>query len=74
MQFDPCEAPAESGQRTEVISFPDNAPSDEGASETVVLPVRGMSCVGCARSIERELDRVQGVEAALVNLRTIRYV
>lgn len=34
------------------------------------LPVSGMTCAACARSIERTLAKSPGVERALVNLAT----
>jgi Cu+-exporting ATPase len=40
--------------------------------ETVSFPVTGMTCAACARTIERTLTQVQGVEAASVNLATNR--
>ena len=41
-------------------------------SETVTLPVSGMTCAACARTIERTLQRVPGVEQASVNFATSR--
>jgi P-type Cu+ transporter len=38
----------------------------------VSLPVTGMSCAACARTIQRTLERVPGVEAAGVNFATNR--
>jgi P-type Cu+ transporter len=38
--------------------------------ERVDLPVSGMTCGACARSIERTLGKTPGVERALVNLAT----
>jgi Cu+-exporting ATPase len=41
-------------------------------SENVTLPVTGMTCAACARTIERTLQRVPGVEQASVNFATNR--
>ncbi|MDW8253480.1 MAG: heavy metal translocating P-type ATPase [Chloroflexota bacterium] len=40
--------------------------------ETVqlTLPIRGMTCAACVRRIEKALSKVEGVEAATVNLAT----
>jgi Cu+-exporting ATPase len=38
----------------------------------VTLPVTGMTCAACARTIERTLQKVPGVEEASVNLATNR--
>jgi Cu+-exporting ATPase len=40
------------------------------APERVDLPVEGMTCAACARSIERTLSRTPGVESARVNFAT----
>jgi P-type Cu+ transporter len=40
------------------------------AVERIDLPVSGMTCAACARSIERTLAKAPGVERALVNLAT----
>jgi copper chaperone len=37
-------------------------------SETVTLPVSGMTCGGCARSVERKLSATAGVSKVQVNL------
>jgi Cu2+-exporting ATPase len=39
----------------------------ETATKKEIYPVEGMSCAGCAASIERELCKQQGVEEANVN-------
>ena len=36
--------------------------------ETVTLPVAGMTCGNCARSVERKLTSTSGVSSAHVNL------
>ena len=36
--------------------------------DTITLPVRGMTCGGCARSVERKLASTPGVSSAKVNL------
>jgi Cu+-exporting ATPase len=41
-------------------------------SETVQLPIGGMTCASCATSVEGGLARVQGVVNAVVNLATER--
>ena len=38
------------------------------ANQTVTLPVRGMTCANCARSVERKLLAVPGVTKATVDL------
>jgi len=38
------------------------------ATETLNLPVRGMTCGGCARTVERKLASTPGVIKATVNL------
>ena len=38
------------------------------ATETVRLPVQGMTCANCARSVERKLSATPGVVKATVNL------
>ena len=40
------------------------------ASERVDLPVSGMTCTACARTIERTLTNTPGVERAHVNFAT----
>ena len=37
-------------------------------AETVTLPVAGMTCGNCARSVERKLSSTSGVSRATVNL------
>lgn len=36
-------------------------------SETTTLAIRGMTCVGCARTVERVLSRVPGAQRAVVD-------
>ena len=38
------------------------------ANQTLTLPVRGMTCANCARSVERRLAGTPGVTKASVNL------
>jgi Cu+-exporting ATPase len=38
------------------------------ASEKVTIPVSGMSCGGCAGSVQRALEKHPGVQTASVNL------
>jgi copper chaperone CopZ len=38
------------------------------ANEKVTIPVHGMSCGGCAGSVQRALEKHPGVNAAAVNL------
>jgi copper chaperone CopZ len=38
------------------------------SAETVTLPVAGMTCGNCARSVERKLTATSGVSNAKVNL------
>jgi P-type Cu+ transporter len=41
-------------------------------NQDITLPVTGMTCAACARTIERTLQRVPGVERASVNFATSR--
>ena len=43
---------------------------ERGAPERVDLPVSGMTCAACARTIERTLSHTAGVTRAQVNLAT----
>ena len=45
---------------------------DEGQHEHVVFAVEGMRCAGCARSIERAVHALPGVERVNVNAATAR--
>ena len=38
------------------------------SAETVTLPVSGMTCGGCARSVEKKLASTAGVASAKVDL------
>ena len=38
------------------------------ATQTVNLPVRGMTCGGCARTVERKLSSTPGVAKVTVDL------
>ena len=38
------------------------------SAETITLAVTGMTCGGCARSVERKLTATPGVSTAVVNL------
>ena len=38
------------------------------ATQTLNLPVRGMTCINCARSVERRLAATLGVRKAAVDL------
>jgi copper ion binding protein len=40
------------------------------AKSRIELTVEGMTCGGCVRSIEKKLSKVEGVEAAHVDLGT----
>jgi Cu+-exporting ATPase len=42
------------------------------ASKQVTLPVTGMTCANCSLTVERNLNRLSGVEGATVNLATER--
>ena len=42
------------------------------AVETLDLPVRGMTCANCARSVERKLSSTPGVTKATVDLQGAR--
>jgi Cu+-exporting ATPase len=41
-------------------------------SKTVTLPITGMTCANCVGTVERSLKRLEGVEAASVNLASER--
>ncbi|MHC1784442.1 MAG: heavy metal translocating P-type ATPase [Anaerolineaceae bacterium] len=41
-------------------------------SKQIVLPITGMTCANCVATIERNLKKVEGVEAAVVNLSSER--
>ena len=43
-------------------------------SKRIILPVRGMTCAGCANKIETSLKKVEGVNQANVNLATEKAV
>src|ERR1700686_5209403 len=47
-----------------------SAPMNAAAPERVDLPVSGMTCAACARTIERTLASTPGVSRANVNLAT----
>ncbi|MEK0085801.1 heavy metal translocating P-type ATPase [Benzoatithermus flavus] len=40
----------------------------EPATRSLALPIRGMTCAGCARRVEKALQAVPGVRSAAVNL------
>lgn len=42
------------------------------STKTVELPISGMTCASCARSVERGLQKVAGVASASVNIATER--
>ena len=42
------------------------------AIQTLILPVRGMTCANCARSVERRLGATPGVTKAAVDLQAAR--
>lgn len=44
-----------------------NAYGETGTRGSTTLAVSGMTCAGCARTIERVLSRVPGVERASVD-------
>ena len=46
------------------------APSGEAQGVRLDLPIRGMTCAGCAAKVEKELSRAEGVLGARVNLAT----
>ena len=68
--FEPMETGPASGG-------PDHGKAAAGArapekSDRLDLPIVGMSCAGCAATIQRELGSLQGVEKANVNFATSR--
>ena len=42
------------------------------SAETVVLPVAGMTCGGCARAVEKKLTATPGVSKASVDLESAK--
>ncbi len=40
--------------------------------QQVTLPITGMTCANCAATIERSLNKLDGVEVATVNLASER--
>ncbi len=48
--------------------------SDMSETRQVTLPITGMYCANCVNTIERNLKKVHGVEAAVVNLASERAV
>ena len=47
---------------------PDVTAAADGASQTVTLPVTGMTCAACQSRVQRQLTRAPGVTDASVNL------
>ena len=47
-------------------------PAEEDADRALTLPIQGMSCASCAKSVESALARVDGVAGASVNFATER--
>ena len=47
-------------------------PKAADAARRVILPIEGMSCASCAKSVEGTLGRVEGVAGASVNFATER--
>jgi copper chaperone CopZ len=48
-----------------VLGFPGSAQAP--AQQTTVLKVSGMSCGECAKTVEKEAKKIEGVVAALVD-------
>ncbi len=46
--------------------------ADDSGDERIDLPITGMSCAACARRIEQELSKTEGVQSAGVNFATQR--
>jgi len=44
----------------------------EVVTQQIDLPITGMTCAGCVRTVERALTKTEGVEQAAVNLATER--
>ena len=59
-----CPAPPEATNR--------ERPAAEVKGRSLTLPVKGMSCASCAKSVEGALSRVDGVAGASVNFATER--
>src|SRR5271165_3587261 len=45
-------------------------PRHEAAHDEIELPIGGMTCAACARTVERQLGSTEGVEKASVNFAT----
>ncbi len=56
---------------TDTNGIATTAPADD-SSERVDLPITGMSCAACARTIEKTLSKAPGVRSANVNFATSR--
>ena len=51
-------------------SDPKSSPSSKSNTETLNLPIEGMTCASCVGRVERSLTKVPGVSLANVNLAT----
>jgi Cu+-exporting ATPase len=58
-------------QKAETLSKAEDQPA-AAANQRVDLPISGMTCVACARRIERRLSKTPGVANASVNFATAR--
>jgi Cu+-exporting ATPase len=43
---------------------------EKSAGRSVTIPIGGMTCAACARRVEKALDKLSGVESAVVNFAT----
>lgn len=55
---------------TEIQNLETGLPGQAGASQSLRLGIRGMTCASCVRRVERALSAVPGVTSASVNLAT----
>ena len=58
------------GHKAALSDIPSAGPPDRPSAmtETVTLPVTGMTCAACQARVQRELEKTDGVEDAAVNL------
>ena len=58
------------GHKAALSDIPSTGPPDRPSAmtETVTLPVTGMTCAACQARVQRELEKTDGVEDAAVNL------
>jgi Cu+-exporting ATPase len=71
VRFDAAQvSPGDIAGAVERAGYGARAQTEDGALQQAVLRVGGMVCAACARKVERQLQRVGGVQSAAVNLGT----